>query len=184
MKNFQTIIKTGFILFCVTAIAALLLAMVNRATAPVIEINQQKRTQEAMKVVMSDADSFDKTTADGEGISEVYIAKNSSGKEMGKCVVSEANGYGGAVQILVGIDIDNKVTGIQIMSHAETPGLGANATKPEFYKQYNGKTFGIGVAKQNPKGNEIQAMSGATITSKAVTDAVNLALEFARGGDM
>lgn len=185
MINIKEIFKTGLILFFVTAIAALLLAVVNMVTAPVIEQNQYNRTQEALKVVMSDAQEFSEVDVDDETIAGAYIAKDSSGEKMGVCVISTANGYGGEIEVLVGVS-DGKVTGVQIMSHSETPGLGANATKPGFYEQYTGKSSGIAAVKQNPSDNEIQAMSGATITSKAVTEAVNYAIDFANsymGGD-
>ena len=69
------------------------------------------------------------------------------------------------------------MTAIDILEHSETPGLGANSTKDEFKKRFKGKQAGIEVVKNSPKDNDIQAISGATITSKAVTRAVNAAIE-------
>ena len=72
--------------------------------------------------------------------------------------------------------MDGKVTGVKIISSNETPGLGQNAAKPEFLNQYIGKEFEIGVAGDN----EINAISGATMTSDGVTGAVNTLLEIAK----
>ena len=90
-------------------------------------------------------------------------------------------GYGGPVEIMVGISTDGKVTGIKILSHTETPGLGANAPQPKFSDQYKDKPTKdkLEVVKTVPsKENQIQAITGATITSKAVTLGVNDAIDF------
>ena len=179
-KGLNEIIKTGFILFCITAAAAFFLAVVNKATAPVIERNSQKRTEQAMQAVMPSAKEFNYIASNNDKIPEAYEAISENGEKIGDCVISTANGYGGEIRVLVGIDSDNIVTGIQIMSHSETPGLGANAAKPDFYEQYTGKKAGINAVKSTTHGeNDINAMSGATITSDAVTLAVNNAIDFA-----
>ncbi len=184
MISKKEIIKTGLILFIITAVAALLLAVVNKITSPVIAKNEWARTQEAMKVVMPDAHSFNEIEAElPSGIVQAFDAVDSAGEKIGMCVVSSSNGYGGEIQVLVGINSDATVSGVQIMSHSETPGLGANAAKPEFYSQYEGKRSGVTAVKNNPDENEIQAMSGATITSNAVTEAVSDALNFAGKGE-
>ena len=130
-----------------------------------------------MRIVLPEAESFTKVGIDG--VEEAYIA-NTGDEPAGVCVVSSAFGYGGAVKVITGINAEGEVTGIDILSHSETPGLGANAEKPEFTSQFEGKTSGIGVSRGKAAGNEINAMSGATITSKAVTEAVNMALEAAQ----
>ncbi|MBP3360809.1 MAG: RnfABCDGE type electron transport complex subunit G [Clostridia bacterium] len=178
MKNAKEIIRVGLILFVITALSALLLAFVNKKTAPLIEENNRIKTENSMRTVLSDAESFEKLDFEGEGVVEAYAAKSGS-DIVGVCVVTEANGYGGAIRVVTGVSADNKVTGIDILSHSETPGLGANATGDSFKSQYAGKAAGIGVSKGTAKDNEINAMSGATITSKAVTAAVNTALEAA-----
>lgn len=179
MKNTKEIIRVGLILFAITAIAAFLLAFANKITAPLIEINNKLKTEESMKVVMENAETFVPCDYAGDEVNEVYFAKDSSGALIGLCVVSAENGYGGAVNVMIGIGLDGKVTGIDIISHSETPNLGSNADKDEFKNQYIGKTSGITAVKGNAEDNEISAMSGATVTSKAVTAAVNNALSVA-----
>ncbi len=174
MINPKEIIKVGLILFIITAVSALLLAVANNITAPIIDRNNQINTENSMKTVLPSAADFEKVEIDASQITEAYIATN-NGEVIGACVVSEANGYGGSVKVLTGINKDGTVAGIDILEHSETPGLGANADKDDFKDQFKGHTKNISVSK-DAKDNEINAMSGATITSKAVTDAVNAAL--------
>ena len=89
---------------------------------------------------------------------------------------TSAKGYGGDIDLMVGIDTSGKVTGVSILSISETAGLGMNAKNESFINQYMGKSGTIGVSKNGASDTEIQALTGATITSKAVTSAVNTAL--------
>lgn len=171
------IIKIGAILFLITSVAAVLLAFVNQKTAPLIAENNMKKTQAAMKGILPSADHFEVCTAsDNDKVAESYAAVDASGQIVGACVVVSENGYGGEVRVLTGVDSEGRVAGVDILSHSETPGLGANAVKDEFKGQFKGKAAGINAVKTAPADNDIQAMSGATITSKAVTEAVNTGL--------
>ena len=168
------ILKVGAILFIITAVAALILAVVNNFTAPVIAENNKRAEEAAMKLVLPGADSFDKidfTADESSSVREIY-----QGGEAGAVVKVAPVGYNGNIDIVVGIDNDLKVTGIQIINQTETAGLGANCTKDIFKAQFVGKTENITVAKNGATGNEIDAISSATITSKAVTKGVNDAL--------
>ena len=84
-----------------------------------------------------------------------------------------AKGYGGTVSVMVGIGTDGAITGLEILSHAETPGLGANAVKPDFKDRFIGKSGELTVDKTSNEGQNVQAITAATITSKAVVSAVN-----------
>lgn len=179
MKNLKEIIKIGAILFAITAISALLLAVVNKVTAPKIAKNQTEKTYASMSEILPTAYDFEKIEVkEGSSVKEAYKALDSSGLDVGYCIISTAFGYGGELSVLTAIS-ENKVMGIEILSHSETPGLGAKATEPEFKNEFSEKTAGLKVVKKNAKDNEINAMSGATITSSAVADCVNAALEFA-----
>ena len=89
------------------------------------------------------------------------------------------HGYGGQIEVIVGIRSDGIISGVRVSKLSETPGLGANAVNPEFYEQFGGKdsSKAIGVSKiaDNSAENDIVAISGATVTSNAVTGAVNAA---------
>ena len=87
-------------------------------------------------------------------------------------------GYGGAVIIAVGIDTTGTVTGVTVVEHSETPGLGANAANPSFTDQFVGQNSELTVVKGEGGAGSISAISGATITSTSVTASVNAALEY------
>lgn len=177
-SKFKEIIKIGLTLFAITAVSATLLATVNKMTAPVIAENQTKKTYASMEKVMPEAKDFQPIEiTDLEKISEAYTALDENGEEIGVCVISASYGYGGEIRVLTGIS-EGKVTGIEILSHSETPGLGAKTANPEFKAQFAGKSADILLVKSGASENQINAISGATISSNAVTTAVNNALEF------
>jgi electron transport complex protein RnfG len=102
----------------------------------------------------------------------------------GHVVEVMASGYGGEFLVTVGVAPDGAITGVVIGANKETVGLGKNAEKPEFTGQFIGKNGAMEIVKNNATGNQIDALTGATITSRAVMNAVNEAREFAlqRGG--
>ena len=92
---------------------------------------------------------------------------------------TDKEGYGGDIQVTIGITTDGTINGVSILSLSETAGLGMKATEPAFYEQYQGKqTENFYVSKDGGSGEPIEALSGATITSRAVTGAVNAALAY------
>jgi electron transport complex protein RnfG len=176
-------IKLGLILLLITGVAGLLLGGAYEITKAPIAASIEADKQAALKEILPMADKFD--TADvkidsNKKISEVNIGL--TGTEIAGYAIKVApRGYSGPVEIMVGISADGKVTGIKILSHTETPGLGANAPKAEFSGQYKDKPINnkLEVVKVAPsKENQIQAITGATITSKAVTLGVNDAIDF------
>ena len=171
----KNMVKMIVCLVAIAVVTAALLAFVNGLTAPVIEKNNQAQLENSLNEVMP-AEKFD-IVKDENGIT-VYSAKKGE-KLVGFCVVNSEKGYGGDVKVMTGVNVDGTVNKVTILEHAETPGLGANAEKESFINQFVGKVKGILVNKNAPSSNEIKAISGATITSKAVTQAVNTALEIA-----
>jgi electron transport complex protein RnfG len=171
-------IKLGLTLFLFTAIAALILAYSNGVTAPEIAKVEEQIKNEARMEILPSADTFE--VVEGiEGAQEVY-AGVAGGETVGYTLNMVSSGYGGDLEVAVGISNDGTVSGIKILKHAETPGLGANAKNPSFSDQYKGKSVNtmIEVVKTPPTADEeIQAITGATITSRAVTKAVNEARE-------
>ena len=177
-SDIPNIIKTAVILFLITGIAALILAVVNNFTAPIIAENSAKKQAAAMQNVLKDAEFSEENLAenvDDPDISEIYKAQK-DGSAAGYVVMVNPNGYNGAISMVVGIDAEGKVSGIDIISQSETAGLGANCVKDEFKDQFVGKSGEISVVKNDQKDNEIDAITSATITSKAVTSGVNKAL--------
>lgn len=189
--------KDAAILFAITLIAGFCLGGVFEITKEPIEKAQQAAKIAAYKEVLPDASDFvedgmeEKIAASAEDLmaqnfGNVYIdtaaqAVDASGNPVGYVVSSTSkDGFGGEVKISVGINGEGVVTGIAFLSIAETPGLGMNATGDGFKGQFAGKNAEtLSVTKTGaPAENEIQAMSGATITSSAVTNAVNAAIYF------
>jgi len=177
MKNNKTVaevLKVAVILFAITAVAAAILASVNKVTKPVIDDNNRKAQDTAMQEVLPDATEFEfieYKLDEKSSVSEVYKS------DAGYAVKVAPNGYGGAISMIVGVDNDLKVTGVKIISQSETAGLGAKCTEEDFQKQFIGKTENITVTKNGAKDNEVDAISSATITSKAVTKGVNEAID-------
>ena len=186
----KEIISVAFRLFIITAVTTLCLALVNSMTAGVIKANAEKAQLEAQKEVLPATLEFKKTEASEKNIPEgtkngvrieslnVGIA-NGNGVGYIATMISNA-GYGGDLKGLVGIDSDGSVTKVKILQSSETAGLGQNASKPEFINQFNGKSGSLSVVKNKAadgENGEIAAISGATVTSRAVTSCVNAALE-------
>ncbi|MBU3189824.1 RnfABCDGE type electron transport complex subunit G [Clostridium bowmanii] len=174
-------IKLGLILLLITGLAGFLLGGAYEVTKAPIAEKIASDKQAAMKEILPTADKFD--TADvklNDKVTEVNVGMK--GTEIaGYAIKVTPKGYGGPIEIMVGISNDGKVTGIEILTHTETPGLGANAPKPEFSDQYKNKPTKdkLEVVKVAPsKENQIQAITGATITSKAVTLGANDAIDF------
>lgn len=184
------IIKNSVILLLITAIAAAMLAFVNSKTAPLIALNSQKKQETALMAVadnaseMQEVEITDEMRSIAEGYNAqldcVYKSVNSIGELTGYCAVITTNGYDTGLQTAVGTNLNAKVCGVEIIASNETPGLGQNASKPEFTGQYKDKGFEIGVAKDGAGDNEINALSGATMTSNAVTGNVNAVLEISQ----
>ena len=171
MKNFKTIILTTFALTLICGISALGLAYTNKLTAPEIAKAAQKAQFEAMGRVIP-ADKYPEDTVSLNGEHSYNIAMK--GDEIkGYIFTVSKNGYGGAVTVMTGIDLDGKVIAIEVLDASnETPGLGQNVTKSTFWEQFKGKTEGITV------GGDIDGVTGATISSRAVADCVNTAFDY------
>ena len=187
MKNLTPkaiLVPTGvLILICV--IITGLLAGTNSLTKEPIAQQAKLKAKATREIVLPIAKSYKEMDITKLGsdlnITDCYAGYDDKGELVGYTLTSSKNGYSGAIVVMVGIlASDNTVNGVSILSQTETPGLGANATKSDFTDQYKQavpqKGFGV-VKTADVKDGEIKAMTGATISSKAVTDAVNNSLE-------
>ncbi|MCC3863357.1 RnfABCDGE type electron transport complex subunit G [Terrisporobacter petrolearius] len=180
----NSILKLGLNLFIICAIAAGLLAGTNQITAPIIEQRNEQANNEARQTVLpgiSDFKALDKSKYKSNGSVEIVeVFEGLKGSDVaGYTIKALPSGYGGSIEIMVGIKSDGTISGINIGNMTETPGLGAKAKEEAFYGQYAGKpATELSVIKSGTPGEtEIQAISGATITSTAVTTGVNAAVE-------
>jgi electron transport complex protein RnfG len=189
---FKEIIKPALILFMICAVVTGALAYVNGVTEPIIAENNRVAEKESLSEVLPGAESFsDPKTAEqlkaegfnvSERIGKLYEAQK-GGKLAGYVIEVSTKGYGGTIKMFIGIDTAQSITGVKLSSHNETPGLGAKGAEPKFKDQFLGtipeKAFGV--VKSNAKAdNEIQAISGATVTSRAVTNGVADAVALVR----
>ena len=170
----KEILKPALALLIICVAATALLALTNSVTAARIAETERENAIAARRTVMPDAADFgEEQTYD----TLTYCnALDADGNTVGRVFTAAAKGYGGTVSVMIGIDADGKITGIEILSHSETPGLGANSTKPAFKNRFAGKSGTLTVSKTSNDGENVQAITAATITSKAVTSAVNAAL--------
>lgn len=184
----KEIIKPAVTLFLICAIITALLAAVYGVTAPIIAAREASDTQAALSKVLPDADAFGEPAtaaslaASGmtvpDSVQMVYQGTK-AGAPAGMVVEVAPRGYGGAITMLVGIGSDGLVTRVEITSMNETPGLGTKAKDEAFHAQFAGLRNGTppAVVKTGRKNaGEIDAISGATITSKAVAKGVADAL--------
>jgi len=149
---------------------AMILAFLNSITAPRIEASKEQATLAELGNVISGAE-FTKITDD------VYKAEI-SGKTVGYAVkATTTKGYGGNIDMLVGLSEDFSVLGLSIIDDSETPGIGSRAMEKAFTDKFTGKK-NTEIVKGSPsKENEVQAVSGATISSRAMNDGIFLATE-------
>lgn len=166
----KEVLKPALILCVICLLATAALAGTNMLTADTIAQQKVITEQESRKQVLPDADSFEE--ADG------YAIGKTGSDVAGYVFVTSSKGYGGDVQVMTGINTEGQVTGVVILEQNETPGLGANAEKESFRDQFKQAVpeNGFTVTKSTAGEGEISAMTGATITTTAVTNAVNDAI--------
>lgn len=186
------IIRNTIILTVITVISGFLLGLVYEVTAEPIARTQEAAKKEAWQTVFPDAseDAFQQIDVDADVAAQVVkdLGVDATvdevcavdGGETGYVVtVTDGEGYGGDIQITVGITADGTVSGVSFLSISETAGLGMKAQEPSFYEQYVGvQAERFYVSKDGGEGEPVDAISGATITTRAVTGAVNTALGY------
>ena len=152
------------------------LSVTNFITKDTIEALNLQTEKEARTVVLPDAANFEA----GDSEESYYVGKADDGSEKGYVFTTTAKGYGGTIQVMTGINTEGEITGVTILSLDETPGLGMNAQNASFTDMYKQTVpeGGFNVIKSGTAGDgNIVALTGATITSQAVTDAVNSAID-------
>lgn len=181
-KKQSGIASLVIVLACICLVSAAILGLVNQVTVGPIQANTEKTVQESLRTVMpidgdyedvTDQYSGDPVTVDVTGVSVPVKAVYKAAEEGYVVETMSPNGFGGALDMMAGVDNDGNVTGIAIISHAETSGLGSKSTDPEWQAQFKGVNGTIGVTKD---GYQINAITGSTITSRAVCDGVNAAI--------
>ena len=167
------ILRLTVTLLLICAFVALALAGVNAITKDKIAANKAAKTAAALEKVLPGVEGLEKMelAADAGIVTGIYGAGNSYAVEVAP------NGFGGAIDLMVGVSTDGTVTGVSVISHAETASLGAECTREDWRSQFTGTQGNLKVSKD---GGSIDALTGATVTSRAVTEAVNRAVEFVK----
>ncbi len=193
MNDTKSMIKNALILFAITLVAGVLLGLVYQVTKEPIAYQEKLAQDKANQSVFAAASTFEDATVDdveaaaatfdypGVTIKSVKKALDASGVVLGYVIQVKSKGYGDFIDYTVGITNDGNINGISIISIAETPGLGMNAGKvivPQFVDKV-ATVFGVAKNGQLADANtQIEAISGATITSRAVTNGVNAAVVY------
>lgn len=175
----------------IAAVAGFALALVNSVTEEPIAKAEREATLRAIRTVLPPFDDdhlVSVTLGEGEEAREIFIARNTEGELVGFALVSVSkNGYGGDLEVMLGImpeGDDFKIHKIEILRHAETPGLGTKVTQDKFKSQFEGVNYSnltFAVKKDNPGSPDkppIDGVTGATISSRAVTEAADAGLTY------
>ena len=168
------ILRLSLTLLIITAVVAAALAGVNAITAPRIAAARAEKTQQAIEAVLPGGGTAMESFTDPSGLVKAVYASDT-----GYAVQVTPAGFDGAIDMMVGVSKEGKVLGISIISHTETAGLGAVAAA----KTSAGEAFRGQFSQTDAPfavGDNVDALTGATITSKAVTDGVNAAVEFVK----
>ena len=169
------IIKLTVVLFLICAVVAAVLGGVNEVTKGPIETQQREKTETAYKAVLPQADSFTELDRSSFAAFKTVDKISAAANGAGHVVETTFSGAQGSITMAVGVDDAYKCAGISIIKHSETSGLGevaasSSARGESFRSSFIGKDENITI-------NDIDAITGATITSKAVTGAVATAIE-------
>lgn len=181
-NKFSDVILPTVVLLAICIVVTLALSSTNLLTkGPIAKITEENN-QKAMQKVL-EAESYTEKTISADGEEHIYNVAVNGEETIGYIFITAAKGYGGDVRVMTAINTDGSVKAVEILDVSnETPGLGQNATKPVFFEQFIGKSKEITVMKNGAisENSEVDAITGATITSKAVTNAVNEAISLAQ----
>lgn len=185
--------KLGFILLLIAAIASGVLALLNSYTKPIIEQNKLKTKEEAQKLVLPHAETFEekaiavekaavkpdplKIQKETGGSSKFvyYVGKNSQQQIVGYTFVAHKYGYSSTIETMVGVKPDLSINKIKIIKQAETPGLGANCESEDFTSRFKGLTKTNLLVDKD--GGQIKSLTGATISTRTITKSIKTGLQ-------
>lgn len=193
-SDIRIMLREAGILFAITLTAGLILGFVYELTKEPIRLQKEKAVQEACAAVFESAASFEEMSyapgeeqrlllaQEGVKIGTVYQAQAQDGELLGYVLQSTSSqGYGGNIVLYMGVALDGTLNGVSILEISETPGLGLNA-EDVLVPQFSGKKAeSFTYTKTGSRADsEIDAITGATITTRAMTNAVNGGLSVAK----
>lgn len=177
--NFKDIFIPTISLFIICVIITAALAFTNALTSTKIAENELNTRNESMKIVCPQGETFELVGESNDG--EIYSSLDKNGEVTGYAVSTSSSGYGGVIKVMTGISVDGKVVGIDVFyNDDETPGLGKNTSNESFTSQFKDLLTNdkIIVSKDySGDGQQVDAVTSSTISSRAVVDAVNKACD-------
>lgn len=174
----KEMIRLVFILTLISCISGLLLSFVNEKTKDKITAINLQTKIDAVNKVLPPHDNDPVTDACTYSNMLFYVAKQNGEFAGAAFSTSTMSGFSGYVEVMVGVNADNQISAIQILSQNETPGLGANITKNSFLNQFNGMSIPQNsIIKVKKDGGEVEQLTGATISSRAVSEAISEGLK-------
>lgn len=168
----NSIFKIGINLTIACLLSGAIIAGTYSITAPIAAQERVNLKNRAMKELVAEAQTFQPI----QGKSDWYAAQK-DGKIIAYVVPAESKGYGGAIRMLAAVTPEGKMLDYKILGHNETPGLGDKAADPKFRQRFAGKAAEDMEVVKIPSDKNIQALTGATITSRAVTKGIREAVE-------
>lgn len=171
MSNWNKIFKPIVVLVIICIVVTGALAATNGVTAPIITAATQEAERAARSELLPEAEDFEPVTGvEVANVSAIYKSTN----DVGVVITSSAKGYGGDVVVMTAITPDGTIKQIKVTEQSETKGIGSNVVStPSYWERYEGVSAGQALVLNQ----DIDAYSGATISSKAVLSAVNSAIE-------
>lgn len=183
----RDMIKPTVSMFIICLVVSTCLALVNNVTRDVISLRAESDAEEQRRLVLSKADAFKllegREAEDESGLIRRVYAAYDGGKLIGYVFNASPKGFGGEIAVTVGISIENRITGVRVGNNSETPGLGSKTADLSFSGQYRDRDIRqdfVVVKRPAAADNEVQAVSGATISSAAVTKAVQASARLGR----
>ncbi len=167
---FQTI-RPVLVLVLICMVSGALLGSVQAITAPIAEANAAQKAQETYAALVPDAKEFVEVACDVEGCTAALEARNAAGEVIAYVIVAQSKGYGGQVPIAVAFSRKGTVMNITAMANDETPGLGTKIAQDSYIGQY------VNLPAKPVTADDIDLISGATISSKAALSAFNIAVQ-------
>ena len=164
------IFKKAVLLMVICAVVSAILGAVNMVTAPTIAQIAADKTTAAYKEVLPTAGGYETVDYTDANVTAVATCAE------GTVVEISISGSQSMLALAIGVDNDGVITGVSVIDHGETPGLGAKSTEAEWRAQFVGQTSGLALDK---KGGEVAPLTGATITSQAIVDACQIAIDTA-----
>ena len=166
MKQWTEYIKPVTVLLLICLLAGIVLSGINLLTAPAIAVNDEAMQSAAYFAALPEAEAFTELECSTDGVTAALAADNGKGY----VIAAQSRGYGGMVPVVVAFSSDGTIQNVVMMDNGETPGMGSKVADPSFIENFTGRSA-VPMALE-----DIDAITGATISSRAALNAVNLAI--------